>query len=158
MKRLPFWPVFLVTLLAVNVCIVLVTVYLANSDASYSVEPAYYQKAVHWEERQRQIQLNSDLGWTAKCDMQQPAVLRMHLADRAGQPISDARIEGVAFHNAYSSEQATLRWSNPGGGDYTSPLEITHAGLWTIQLVVRRGETRFTADLEQSFGVPVRAR
>jgi nitrogen fixation protein FixH len=146
-----YWPLLLVGLLIVGgVGPNLILLAMATGDPSFSVEPDYYTKSLHWDDRLAQERRNAELGWSLGLDVRPAAsggggvLLTAHLADGAGAPLDGASVELEAFHNARASE--VLRTSLRGGGEgaYAATLPARRPGLWEFRIVVRRGGDVFT--------------
>ena len=45
-----FWPAVVIALLLLQLIICLITIYFANSDPSFIVEPNYYSRAQDWDQ------------------------------------------------------------------------------------------------------------
>ena len=135
-------------MLAANVCIVAVTTYFAVSDASFAIEPDYYKQAVNWDQTAAQRKANRDLGWIAAIApsiFSQPIVLQ--LRDRDDQPVSGARVDMTAFHNAHSGNRLITTLVEIDPGMYRSNEALVRSGSWEVRLNAKRGDDLFTAIL-----------
>ena len=63
------WPVAVGALLALGVGANVVLMLVARSNPSFAVESEYYDKALAWDDRQRQQTHNAELGWTATLEV-----------------------------------------------------------------------------------------
>lgn len=142
------WPAGIVGLLAMNMSIVGVTVYLATGDPSVAVEPDYYAKAVRWDETARQQQRNRELGWTASADAgpdgRGGARVVVRFAGRDGAGLSGLTVAGVAFPNVRSSDRQPLAFTAQDDGAYAAPLRGARPGLWQLRLRAEAGGETFT--------------
>lgn len=144
------WPLIVVTLLAGHLTICCVTIYLATSDPSFAVEPDYYNKALHWDEFNRQRYANAALGWKLdyqvdkQADVLRQRSLRCTLVDQAGQPIRDAAISLVAFPHRYGTRRQTVELTATDEGDYAATLRFGTLGLWEFRFTVKRAGQTFT--------------
>ena len=144
------WLGFIVVLLVGQVLLMLVLVYLATSDASFAIEPDYYQKGLHWDAVAAQARQNARLGWSVRIELGPDENVRgeraliCRLADREGQPLDEATVAVVAFSHARGSERTavTLPWA--GSGRYEAPVRFAREGLWEFRLAIQRGTDTFT--------------
>lgn len=146
------WPAAIIGLLLLNITIVGITVYLATTDPSVAVEPDYYEKAVKWDQSAAQAQVNRKLGWTIRVTISKgpsPQTLTVAVSDPAGNPVQDAQVEVVAFHNARSGDRQTIRPEVAGSGAYAAPISADLPGAWHFRVQVRRGSDTFTSEFDQ---------
>lgn len=142
MKNGAWFPVFLVALLLVSVGSNIYLLYRATNDPAFAVEPDYYQKAVEWDDHQAEKAASERLGWHLALEAER-AGLRVLLTDRLGQPIEDAHLQVVAFHNARAGHRLKGEMVAEGEGYYTWKPGFDRPGLWEYQLAAVRGEDRF---------------
>jgi len=123
--------------------------YIASSDPSAVAEPDYYAKALNWEDRQRQEQVNTELGWQGEVELGQEQSgtrrVRLRLATAEGAPVDCRLVRAELFHKARAGRafRGTLaRTSTPGV--YEASLPLRRAGLWEMRLEAWQGEARFT--------------
>lgn len=149
------WIVGIFALLGINFTVVGVTVYFALSDPSAAVEPDYYRKGLAWDATARQNEHNRRLGWSADVRIEhaaanQPAQLRVRLANKLNEPISGAKIECVYFANTNSGKRATVTLtavpSEPGV--YAAPIDVDRDGMWHVRLSAQTAVDVFTAEAE----------
>lgn len=144
-----FWLGFIVVLLAGQIALMLVLLYLATSDTSFSIEPDYYQKGLHWDDVAAQTRQNARLGWSVRIELGPDVSVRgergliCRLADREGQPLDGATVDVVAFSHARGSERTavTLPWA--GSGRYEAPVRFAREGVWEFRLAIQRGTDTF---------------
>lgn len=152
MKRPPLLPTMIFALLGLNVCIVAITVYLATSDESFAVEPAYYQRAVAWDEAAAQARINAQLGWTIEALVESPlspagpSLLRLQVRDAAGKPVTGASVNVVGFASIAAARRYSWALTEEAPGVYVAPCSIDRAGIWEIRVAVVAGRAKFTAD------------
>ncbi|MFA6044720.1 MAG: FixH family protein [Phycisphaerales bacterium] len=145
------WPVAIVSLLGMNMVIVGITVFYANTSKTSGVVPDYYTKAVHWEDTQRQQSVNRALGWSAAwegtaADRLKPGSLVLTLKDGAGKAIRAASVQFEAFHEADDTKRASGVMSMRAEGVYEAIVPLTKAGRWHVHAVVDSLGTRFTCE------------
>lgn len=154
MKRPPLWPGMVFGLIGLNVAVVSLTLYLAHSDASFAVEPDYYQKAVAWDASVRARAASDGLGWSAALEVSssgagQPPVLTLRLIDRAGRPISDAQAGVEAFASARAADRRLVAMRPAEPGVYVAPFPNAQPGQWEFRISVSRGADRFEKTVER---------
>lgn len=153
-----FWPWFVVGLLGINVCVVLVTVYLATHDRGFAVVPDYYQKAIHWDDEVARRNAQERLGWTAAVhpgvELDGRRCVEIDLSDREGRPLAGARVGLTMFHNAAPGEavEASLKELSPGR--YAAPAALARDGLWTFRVRAAKGTDEALYSLEERVIVP----
>ena len=121
MQRTTLWPGIVCALIGLNMCIVAVTVVLAHSDRSLAVEPDYYQKALRWENTQRQREVNRSLGWEVRIEHSGPGTtpsVSVIITDRDGRPVEGAGVGVTAFHNARPADRSERALSE------TAPVSV----------------------------------
>src|SRR5512138_3082971 len=96
------WPLGLTLALVLSAGGNVVFMVLANRDASFAVEPDYYQKALDWDRTMAQEATNRALGWTARVEGTFPAPvgrrLTLRLLDRDGHAVDGAAVTLEALH------------------------------------------------------------
>lgn len=158
MKR---WPVIIVAMLAANAAIVAATVKFARGDKSFAVEPDYYDKAVRWEDHQRQLAENTRLGWTVDVepspliDPNGTRLVRVRVVDNAGGAVEHARVTIEAFHNARAARRSAGMLAESGDGWYSAPLPLPLGGLHTVRITAERAGDRFAVEIESEFDGPL---
>ncbi len=145
-----FWVGLVLALLAGQIALMLAMVYLATSDASFAIEPDYYQKALNWDAVAAQARQNERLSWSAKIELG-PVVratgeraLICTLTDRTGQPLDGATVDAVAFSHARGGDRTAVTLLSAGRGRYEAPVRFSRAGVWEFRLAIQRGADTFT--------------
>lgn len=157
-----WWPAMIVGLILLNACIVAVTVVCATRDASFAIEPDYYQKAVTWDRSARERDKGVALGWGVTVERVEPRagagspLLRVSLtgpstAER-GAPLDGAEVRCEAFAQSRSGERFNVFATGVGGGVYEAEVPLERGGVWEVRLRVRRGPD--TATFVRSLLVP----
>lgn len=148
MPRLKIWPGMVFLLIGINFCVVGVTVYAANfRHASFSVEPDYDRRALHWDETARQVRHNATLGWVVRVDSIDHGKLAVSLVDSGGQALDAATIHVEAFHHAHARNKTVVTLEPLDAGRYSGPAAIDIPGLWEFRFTVVRGPETFTQSL-----------
>jgi nitrogen fixation protein FixH len=147
MTRARLFPGIVFGLLAINAAIVGLTLYLANSDRSFAVEPGYYQKALGWDQAAQERHRSAALGWQVSVDSGAVGVtgrrICIRLTDRDGNAIVDARIRLVAFASTRAGERFAPEVSQAEPGVYTADLPADRAGLWEFRVTATGGQDSF---------------
>ncbi len=151
MKSGRIWPFIIMGLLGLNMAIVGVTVYAANSDRSFAVVPDYYRKGLRWDDSARQQERNGSLGWTLDATLEPrasaaaPGRLSVRFTDGAGRPIRAAKMMLEAFHDADPANVTRVELANLGEGAFVATLPPPRHGLWTLRFVADAAGMRFTS-------------
>jgi nitrogen fixation protein FixH len=144
------WPLFIISLLVLQVAVGVFFVWKATSDPSFAVEEDYYNKAVNWEAAQAQAQHNQELGWVIAETFLPPKILgadptlEVRLTDVEGKPITGALLQVEAFHNVRAGHILRATLDERGPGVYAAQLPMFRSGLWELRYTVDHAETRFT--------------
>jgi nitrogen fixation protein FixH len=147
------WPVGIVALLAGGAGANVGLLVIASRDASFAVEPDYYRKAVNWDQTMAQEARNAELGWRVAAAIEPAgrgqARLRARVADRAGAPVTGARVTVEAFASARAAQIVNVALVPEGAGVYAAALPVGRPGLWELRVTVARGAQVFTRTLSQ---------
>jgi nitrogen fixation protein FixH len=157
-RRGAYWPWLLAAALLFTVGANVVMLFAANSDRNGSVvEPDYYAKAVAWDQTMAERRASDLLGWTATAIVERSrsgadsaAVtggVVVHLRDRAGAPVSGARVTAVAIHNVDAGHPIELALHERAPGVYGAGARIAHPGRWEVRVQALRDAARFGATL-----------
>lgn len=150
-----FWPGLVVVLLTMSVSIGAITIYLASSDPSFSIEQDYYRKALEWDESAAARRASEALGWTVVVEVARDPLpsgertVRVLLFDDQRRPITDAAVTLEAFAHARSGDRAHPQLTPSPDGSYTGRFRPALAGLWSFHVRATRGEDHFRSDLDQ---------
>ena len=148
MKRIPRWPVGITVLLVAFAAGNIQMMRIAASDPSFAVEPDYYQKAVRFDSTLAQERSNHELGWTATSRIERvpgSGRVAVTIVDRAGTPVTDARVRVDARFNARAAEILTAELVESRPGTYEAPLDVKYGGEWEVRLDAVRGGAHYTA-------------
>jgi nitrogen fixation protein FixH len=115
------WICAIVGLLAANVLATGVLIAAAHDPSHASqVIPAYYDRAVHYDEALDQAARNRALGWRVTVEVDRGA-LAIRALDRSGAALADARVHVTGYPRARADEVIDLelaagagRWVLPG--------------------------------------------
>ncbi len=142
-RRQLLWPGIVLALLGAQMLLMLVMVYMATSDRSFAVEPDYYKKALHWDESAAEGRSSRQLGWSVRIEVGDAAdVLKRRdvtctLLDAAGEPLSGATVEVIAFPHARGQERTLVKFAEIGGGLYAASMPIPRSGLWEFRVTAQ---------------------
>lgn len=147
------WPTIITTILVGNLVLGVVLVRIATGDDHFAVEPDYYRRAIGWDTVQAQARHNVALGWQLTATVEpisltDPTALVLHLTDRDGAavPVDQAQIEARPI--AYASEVVRgIATTAAEPGVLHAAMPFHREGLWEFQVVVTRGDNRFTETL-----------
>lgn len=146
------WPGIIVGLLLMSATMCAITIVAATTDRSFGVEPAYYTRALAWDDTLQQQETNRRLGWAIDVQFQTDDAGRQALVatltDAAGEPLDDAVLRACAFHRARINDRQELTFKSVGGGRYSAPVAIRRAGIWEFRLTADRGAQTFTQVVE----------
>lgn len=155
------WPAIVVGLLVLGAGANIGLLIVATHDPSFAVEPDYYEKAVHWDDKRAQDAVNLALGWRAEVEAEpvldrgRPAArVVVHLADREGRPVEGAAVTLETFHLARAADVLHGSLRAGAAGDYEVVLPLRRAGLWEFRLDVVRGDAHFTATETREVATP----
>jgi len=143
------WGAIIVGILGTSFTVGMVMLYVSASDPSFAVEPEYYDQALNWDEHAEQRRVNAELDWRIEIQ-EQPGftagvrTLTVTLTDRDGNPIEEATVGVIAFHNARSANRFEFPMIPAGAGVFTAEQPLTRAGHWEFRFTVVAPETTFT--------------
>jgi nitrogen fixation protein FixH len=149
-----YWPVLIVALLVGGAGANIALMVIATRDASFAVEPDYYDKAVHWDDVMRQESRNAALGWSVAVHFDAASVpgqvrVAARVSDRDGAPVEGATVHVTAFHSARASRILTATLAPESNGSYSAPLPLNRPGVWELRLRVEQGDRVFSQVLDQ---------
>ncbi len=161
MKKGWLWPVGITLVLMIHVGFGLTVAFIAASDPSFAVEPDYYEKAVHWDDRSRQQNTNRKLGWSCEAKIRMTSgldnsgELRVKLLDAQGTPLSDASLSAEVFFNGRAKHRTSLKLMpvNKEPGVYISALAVGFDGAWTVRVSASKDSNVFTNE-QRVFVIP----
>ena len=141
------WPLFVVSLIALNMCFAIATLVLANSDRSFAVEPDYYRKAVEWDATAAQRAHSAALAWDPHVSLAADGTITARLTRPDASPVTDAIVTVEAFPSLYSSRREHLTLSPGPDFTHTARLARPLPGLWAVRFTARTPADTFTATL-----------
>jgi nitrogen fixation protein FixH len=149
-----YWPLVLAGLLVGSAGANIGFMLIATGDPTFAVEPDYYKKAIDWDKTMAQEARNAELGWAVSARLEgaaRPGQGRLvaRVTDRAGAPVSGARVAVEAFPSARARQVVTAALEPEGNGVYAGGIPLERPGLWELRVRVTRGEQVFTRTLSQ---------
>lgn len=144
------WVGTIVAMLAAQVLLMMLIVYVTTVDESFAVEPNYYQQSLEWDATMAQRRHNQQLGWQLELSVADQANLLAdrqlvaRLTDRDGHPLDGAVIELVAFPHARGNDRRTATLLPMSEGRYATTLRIPRGGKWEFRVVVQHDSETFT--------------
>jgi hypothetical protein len=136
-ERKSVWFLLPIVLLALLLTMLAILIGIATHDDGFAVEPEYYQKASAWDELQVARASSERLGWSSEASLTPSAngsLLSLALVDRSGVPVTGARVEVVAFHNARAADVEPAALSEVGDGRYQVTLGFRRPGLYEVRI------------------------
>jgi len=156
-RRGRMWPWMVVGLLLLMILLMGVLLYSAIGDPSHVVVENYYDKAVHWDREQAQLEQDRRLGWHVELEFRAvPPELAVdagagvpntlvvaQLVDSLNRPLDSLSVHLRAFFSARAGRvfEADLQ---PMAGGYGAAFRLGPPGMWEFQLEARRDTMRYT--------------
>ncbi|HRD66145.1 MAG TPA: FixH family protein [Candidatus Competibacter sp.] len=91
-------------------------------------------------ERQRQRGWQIQKGWLSEPAANQPAIFRVVVRTREGEPVSGASVTGQFLRPSTSKRDVAFDLTETDAGVYETKLILPLAGNWNLVLQIRRGE------------------
>lgn len=101
---------------------------------------ALYNQYLQQVERQRQRGWQVDKGWLSEPVAGEPAVFRVAVRTREGEPLASASVTGQFLRPSTSKLDVAFELAEASPGVYESKLTLPAAGNWNLVLQVRKGE------------------
>ncbi len=159
LKRLPQllsayrWPLYLVSLLGMSIVAQGVLVYVATRPDAPRPLDNYYDRAQQWDADEALLGASKQLGWTVQLEIPggveyAVAALRpvdLKVRDREGQPVTGLVGQLLAARPSDNRVRASSALTElpHAPGHYRTLARLPAAGLWELNLDLRRGEQRF---------------
>ena len=127
--------------------------YVAVNDPGFALEPNYYDKAVHWDQSQAEVQASQKLGLQTKLskpllmDASGKVALELTVLDRSGAAFTGAALHVQAFANARASYVQELELREVSPGVYEAAIPHSFPGLWELRVQLTRGAERYRETL-----------
>lgn len=142
------WPIGIVVILGATIAANLVVMRIANSDASFAIEPDYYKKAVAFDSTMATERRSLSLGWSATSaivagDSAGRPMLTVTIRDAQQLPVRGAAVNITALANARANDILTAALQETAPGQYQSRLSARFAGQWEVRVDAVRGTEHF---------------
>ena len=134
-----------------NVAVCAVTVFAATS-TPLGIEAGYYEKALHWDERQAERPSARRLGWTVTLrevrSDEGRRMLVLEALDADGQPVSleTAAAEAHFAADPYSTHSISFDFNDTFGAP-TAPVPPGARGAWDFRINLETADQPATVDL-----------
>lgn len=153
------WGGLILGLLASQLLIGFVAVWLAIGDPAWAVVPHYREKALYWNEWNQLQEASRRLGWEADFVIHAPTdalgerQVEIALRDREGRPIPGATMQLELYHHARGADVLVSRpvESHSTPGLYGTTVPVRRPGLWEWRLDVQKAGSRFVMDGRNNF-------
>lgn len=131
------WPVFIVLMLGLNVCVCAVTV-IAALTHPVTIEPDYYDKAVRWDEI-RELQARADRASVQAVAAADGKGYVLTVRASEGAVLTPVSVSAVATHESTPGVEVPLGVRGDGAGGFETTAPLTRPGRWRIDAVVTMG-------------------
>ena len=141
-----FWLFFILGLLAVNLAVAVVAIFMASRDPSFRPMPNYGERAVDWQSHRRLLEQSAKLGWYLQLERSMRGsagtyVMEFRITDREGVPISDAIGTAQAYHFTRVDQNTVVDVIpvSEEPGLYRASIDVSRDGKWQVSIDLRRG-------------------
>lgn len=154
-----FWWLFIFALMAINLGVAGMAVYMAVGDPSFRPLPNYSQDAIDWQVR-KDRQLASDrLGWRATYERSlDPLGIVVTIVDKDGLGLSgQGTLHAYHFTRVAEHRTAVLQAREDIPGEYFAELDVERDGKWQLSFEFRRtGDERsiFVEEIQKNWERP----
>lgn len=148
-----YWPYLLVLFMLGGIVPGIVLVAVAIDDPSFAVEENYYEKALAWDQQQKERRESRALGWAFEVAVQNDAMMPgfrrvgVVVRDREGAPIENCDVALETFHNARAADRLRVALDPLPGAAHAASVPMRRAGLWELRFAAQCGEKRFVDTL-----------
>ncbi len=155
-RRSWLWPGGIIALLCLHTVGMLVVVFIATRDPSFSVEPNSYRKAVAWDSSRARSQASDQLGWTASIKAQRDVDplgrrrVTCELKDKQGLPVVAATVRLEVFHHARAADRQQVTLTPEDHGVYSALVPMKRTGTWEIRVSAQRGNELYSTVLTEN--------
>lgn len=101
---------------------------------------ALYNQYLQQVERQRQRGWQVQKGWVGEAVAGQPALFRVAVQTREGEPLTGAVVDGQFLRTSTSKLDVDFALNETAPGIYESKVTLPAAGRWNLVLSVRKGD------------------
>ena len=111
------------------------------SDGRTQVIPAYYDRAVHFDDEIDRASASRALGWHAEVAMAAGAI-DVTMSDASGHAVDGARVRVTGYQRAHAGEPIDVELARVGGGHYRAVLR-ERRGWHDLTVVAERGDAHY---------------
>lgn len=155
------WVGLIVSLLAIQILIGGIAIFLANSDPTHSVVPNYHQKAMEYDKVLSARQVSHQLGWKwtivpgQQVDSSGKRQLIIQLQDARAQPIPDAAVSIELWHHARGNYRQNIMLTPmpQQPGSYQGKAIVDRSGLWQVDFIADRLTDHFVDRRENQWSL-----
>jgi nitrogen fixation protein FixH len=134
------WWLVIAGLLAGN-AIAMVLLAVIASDGGTQVIPAYYDRAVHFDDEIDRASASRALGWHAEVAIA-AGEIDVTMSDGTGHAVDDARVRVTGYQRAHAGEPVDVELARVGGGHYRAGLR-ERRGWHDLTVVAERGDAHY---------------
>ena len=106
----------------------------------FQKKEALYNEYLQQVERQRERGWQIQKGWLSEPMANKPAVFRVAVRTREGEPVSGATVAGQFLRPSSSQQDVAFNLVEHPPGVYETELELPLAGHWNLVLRIQKGE------------------
>lgn len=135
------WLLAIAGLLASNtIAMIVLTVVASNGESQ--VIPAYYDRAVHFDDEIDRAAASRALGWRAEVAIAGGAI-HVVVADAGGSAIEGARVRVTGYQRAHAADAVDVVLAAAGAGHYRGGV-AARRGWHDLTVVAERDGARYT--------------
>lgn len=157
-KSALFWVSFILGLMAINLGVAALAIYMAVGDQSFRPMPDYSAQAVDWQSHKSLLQASERLGWTVQLSPSDRSQgIRLNVSDSKGNPVRGCTGTVQAYHFTRSAESRTVDIVERENEDgvYWAAIPIDREGRWQVSVDLSGPQQeRFVADRSVEWSLP----
>lgn len=127
--------------LLVGNALAMVLLAVIAGDGGTQVIPAYYDRAVHFDDEIDRASASRALGWHAEVAIA-AGQIDVTMSDGSGHPVDDARVRVTGYQRAHAGEPVDVELARVGGGHYRAGLR-ERRGWHDLTVVAERGDAHY---------------
>ncbi|HIQ07039.1 MAG TPA: hypothetical protein EYH35_01105 [Thiotrichaceae bacterium] len=81
-------------------------------------------------------------GWSTPPTMNEESIFNLVLRDKNSAPLLGAEIEVQFLRSSDMSADQKIHLTDQGGGNYSQPVTLIHAGCWVMNIIILQNELR----------------
>lgn len=134
------WLLAIGGLLAANVVAMVILAVVANNGGT-QVIPAYYDKAVHYDDEIDRASASRALGWHAEVAIAAGSI-DVTVSDATGHAVEGAQVRVTGYQRAHAGEPVDVQLATVGGGHYRAGVH-ERLGWHDLTVVADRGGAHY---------------